>query len=201
MTGDDAIAAAPTVRHAALVGAAGRLSRRLHSAGVLRGTASGVVRRLAGRLAGSGTITYRNSAGHLVAADLGDYVERLGVFGAHAGPMIRFVSSHLAPGDWAIDAGANVGLMASPMAAAVGPSGTVWAVEPFPRNVARLRALKEANHLEQLRIFPLALSSGTGTAELRLAAAPGGSAFPSFVAPWAGEERVRGRAPEPSTTW
>ena len=193
MTGSAPAPVPPAPRHPAIVGAAGRLSRRLHTAGVLRGTASGVVRRVAGRLANTGTIGYRNAAGHLVEADLADYAERLGVFGAHAGPLIRFVSSHLAPGDWAIDAGANVGLMSSPMAAAVGVSGAVWAVEPFPRNVARLVALKEANHLEQLRIFPVALSSGTGTAELRLAAAPGGSAFPSFVAPWAGNERVEVR--------
>ena len=31
----------------------------------------------------------------------------------------KVVAAHLQPGDWAIDAGANVGLIAGPMAAAV----------------------------------------------------------------------------------
>lgn len=122
-------------------------------------------------------------------ADLGDYMERSGFFGAHASKMVRFVASRLAPDDWAVDAGANVGLITSPMASAVGPTGAVWAVEPFPRNVSRLRVLKEANRLDQLRIFPVALTSRSSTAELRLPILPS-SGSPSLVAPWAGAERV-----------
>ncbi len=184
------VSAPGTTRHPAVVGGAGRLSRRLHEAGVVRGRASGVVRRLASHAAAHGTVVYRNQAGHLVTADLGDYMERSGFFGAHGAALVRFVSAHLNPGDWAIDAGANVGLITSPMAAAVGRTGSVWAVEPFPRNVERLRALKDANGLEQLEIFPVALSSTSATAELRLSATPGGSGFPSFVAPWAGDQRL-----------
>ncbi|MEA2704641.1 MAG: hypothetical protein QOD63_2586 [Actinomycetota bacterium] len=180
----------PGPRRAAAVHAAARASRRLHAAGVLRGLPSGVVRQLAGRIASDGAVVYRNAAGHVLEADLGDYMERSGYFGAHGGQLIRFVRSFLRPGDWAIDAGANVGLMTSPMAAAVGAGGAVWAFEPFPRNVERLRALKDVNSLSQLRIFPVALAASAATAELRLSAEPGGSGFPSFVAPWAGGERV-----------
>lgn len=179
--------AGPAVR------AAGRASRRLHRAGVVRGRASGAVRRLATHLAHRGTVAYRDAAGHLVTADLDDYMERSGFFGAHQPGLVRFVSSVLAPGDWAIDAGANVGLITSAMAAAVGPAGAVWAVEPLPRNVERLRALKDGNHLDHLHVFPVALSSRAATAELRLPAGTGGSGFASFVAPWAGEGRLEVR--------
>jgi FkbM family methyltransferase len=76
------------------------------------------------------------------------------------------------------------------MAAAVGERGRVWAVEPLPANVERLEALKAANHLGQLEIYPLALSAAAATARLRLSRLPGGSGSGSFVAPWAREEFV-----------
>ncbi len=170
-----------------IVAAAGRGSRWLHHRGLMFPTASGGVRLLAGKVAPHGSYTYRNQFGHQVRADLGDYMERIGFFGAHGSALIRYATSHLQPGDWAIDAGANVGLMASPLAAAVGPSGCVWAVEPLPRNVARLEELKAANGLGQLEILPLALGSVAATARLHLSSRPGGSGSGSFVAPW-GEE-------------
>jgi FkbM family methyltransferase len=173
-----------------LVQAAGGVSRRLHGAGVLPGPASAGVRFLSRRLAGRGRYLYRNQAGHVVEADLDDYMERIGFFGAHAARLIRVVPAWLRPGDWAIDAGANVGLLSSPLAAAVGGHGRVWAVEPLPANVERLRALKDANHLAQLDILPMALASSAGTAKLRLSSRPGGSGSGSFVAPWAREDFV-----------
>ncbi len=147
-------------------------------------TASGGVRLLAGKLIREGRYRYRNQYGHLVEADMADYMERIGFFGAHGSPIIRFLTSQLQPGDWAIDAGANVGLVTSPLAAAVGPSGCVWAIEPLPRNLARLQRLKEANGLSQLVILPLAVGSVVSTERLHLSSLPGGSGSGSFVAPW-----------------
>lgn len=164
---------------------AGRVSRALHGRGYLGDRASGAVRLLARRLATEGTYTYRDHHGHLLEADLADYMERAGFFGAHSPKLLRLVSSQLRPGDWVVDAGANVGLFASAFSAAVGPQGRVWAVEPLPGNVERLRRLKAANDLGHLDIFPVALASATATARLRLPAAPGGSGFGSFVAEWA----------------
>jgi FkbM family methyltransferase len=148
------------------------------------------VRLVAGKWAHDGTYTYRNFQGHVVEADLHDYMERIGFFGAHSSRLIRYMASLLQPGDWAIDAGANVGLMSSPMAAAVGPKGCVWAIEPLSRNLQRLYALKEANGLDQLEILPVALSSTTSMGRLRLSYTAGGSGTGSFVAPWAKDEFV-----------
>lgn len=175
-----------------LTDAAGRLARAAHARGYLPGRSSGAVRLLARWFANRGTYTYRDHCGHLVEADLTDYMERCGFFGAHSSNLLKHVVSKLRPGDWAIDAGANVGLFTSAMCAAVGSDGSVWAVEPLARNVDRLRLLKEANGLRQLRIWPLALSSSASTAHLRLPAAPGGSGFGSFAATWetAGEVKV-----------
>ncbi len=168
-----------------LIRSAARLSRALHGRGVLGGNSSGLVRLSARRFANEGSYTYRDYHGHLVEADLTDYCERIGFFGAHSARLLRHISSSLRSGDWAIDVGANVGLFTSAMCAAVGPEGCVWAVEPLPRNLERLRALKEDNGLGQLHILPLALSSSASTARLRLPAEAGGSAFGSFVATWA----------------
>jgi FkbM family methyltransferase len=169
---------------ASLTRSAGRVSRGIHGRCYVPPKVSGAVRLATRRLAASGTYTYRDYHGNLVEADLADYMERAGFFGAHSSKLVRFITSHLGPGDWAIDAGANVGLLASAMSAAVGPKGCVWAVEPVPRNIERLQSLKEANGLKQLEIKPFALSSERCTAPLRLPALPGGSGFGSFVATW-----------------
>lgn len=176
----------------ALLRAAGAVSRAAHARGLLGERGSGLVRLLSRSVAGRGTTTYRDPHGHVVDADLSDYLERAGFFGAHSAPVLRHMVALLRPGDWAIDAGAAVGLFAGPMAAAVGRTGSVWAVEPLARNVQRLQRLKELNDLVQLEVLPVALTSETATARLRLPAAPGGSAFGSFVATWerAGETEV-----------
>lgn len=174
----------------ALVGAAGMASRAIHARGLVGVNGSRAVRRVAALASGSRHVTYRNAAGHVLEADLGDYMERSGFFGAHSAPFIRQLRTLLRPGDWAIDAGANVGLISSPMAAAVGPTGAVWSVEPLPRNVERLRQLRQSNNLVQLTVHPVALAARASTAELRLSATPGGSGWGSFVSPWAGDTTV-----------
>lgn len=173
-----------------MIRASALLSRRLHTRGVLRASASGGVRLLARKFATHGIYGYRDEQGYFVEADLSDYMERIGFFGAHSSRLIRYVSSILQPGDWAIDVGANVGLMSSPMARAVGPQGRVWAIEPLARNVERLRMLHDVNGLSQLEVFPTALSSDTSMARLHLSSRPGGSGSGSFVAPWAEKDFV-----------
>jgi FkbM family methyltransferase len=76
------------------------------------------------------------------------------------------------------------------MAAAVGAGGCVWAIEPLPRNILRLQALKDDNELTQLTVVPVALGARESTGRLRLSSRPGGSGSGSFVAPWARPEHV-----------
>jgi FkbM family methyltransferase len=172
------------VRDRALHSAAA-LSRTLHRRGFLGERASRAVRFLARGVSSRGTCRYRDDHGHLLEADLADYVQRAGFFGAHSAGLIRLGTSLLRPGDWVVDAGANVGLFASAFSAAVGPRGRVWAIEPLADNVEKLRRLKQVNELEQLEILPVALGSATATARLRLPAGQGsGGSFASFVATW-----------------
>lgn len=168
------------------------MSRRLQGRGRAGWVTSALTRRLGSRVISSGVYRYRDPWGHLVEADLTDFLELAGFLGAHSPVLLRNLERIVGPGDWAIDVGANVGLVSSRLCDLVGPTGAVWAVEPLPRNVDRLDRLQKRNRLRQLTVLPLALSSQTGRARLRLPIR-GGGAFGSFVATWeaAGEIEVQ----------
>lgn len=174
-----------------LVQAAATASRRIQGRGRAGWVVSALTRRLASPVLTAGTYTYRDPWGHVVDADVSDYLERAGFLGAHSPTVLRNLARVVAAGDWVIDVGANVGLVTSRLCQLVGRSGAVWAVEPLPRNVERLEALRSRNGLDQLTVLPLALSSEPGTARLRIPIR-GGGAFGSFVATWetAGEVEV-----------
>lgn len=70
------------------------------------------------------------------------------------------------PGDVCIDVGANVGAITLKLAFAAGPAGKIFAVEPHPDMVERLRANVELNGLSNVTIMPFALSDTPGTASL-----------------------------------
>lgn len=69
---------------------------------------------------------------------------------------VRFLQSHLRPGDTAVDVGANLGAYAMAMAAAVGPSGKVLAFEPLAEPFEWLRHNTRAS--PQVSCFEMALS-------------------------------------------
>lgn len=163
--------------------AAAAASRRIQGRGPAGRVVSGLTRRLASPLLTAGTHTYRDPWGHVVEADVSDYLERAGFLGAHSPTLLRKLDRVVRAGDWVIDVGANVGLVSSRLCQLVGAAGAVWAVEPLPRNVERLKALRARNSLDQLTVLPLALASEPGTARLRIPIR-GGGAFSSFVATW-----------------
>jgi FkbM family methyltransferase len=65
-----------------------------------------------------------------------------------------------------IDVGANEGIFTLLAAAAVGPTGTVHAFEPSPRERARLSSNLALNGLHNVRVHPIALGSSRRTASL-----------------------------------
>jgi FkbM family methyltransferase len=78
----------------------------------------------------------------------------------------------LATRDVAIDVGANVGLIAIPLALAVGPLGRVVAVEPLPENVERLERNIRRNNLDNVTVVAAAAGPDDGELELNVAADP-----------------------------
>ena len=77
----------------------------------------------------------------------------------------------LRPGMTFLDIGAHVGYMTLMGAAAVGPAGTVIAVEPSPANAALLRANVATNGAGNVEVLEAAASDRTGRLEL-------------FLSPW-----------------
>jgi FkbM family methyltransferase len=70
----------------------------------------------------------------------------------------------LAPGDLAVDGGANRGLHSFPMAERVGPAGQVIAFEPIPWLAETLRNERSRRSLPQLEIRQQALADRDGSA-------------------------------------
>lgn len=75
----------------------------------------------------------------------------------------KFLRSNLRPGDTAIDVGANVGNIALALAAAVGPSGKVLAIEPHPRIFSYLKGNAAYNRFSQLDVLNCALGAERST--------------------------------------
>jgi FkbM family methyltransferase len=111
-------------------------------------------------------VEYVDQWGYRRVADLHDEYDALGFAGDPRLP--RHIAALIEPGDWVVDVGANVGLMAAPLCRLVGPGGLVWAVEPLPRNFERLEFLKDRNRIDQLRLFQGGLGAADGRAHLGL---------------------------------
>lgn len=92
---------------------------------------------------GTVTLDWRFGAIELPAADR--YIRpAIEITGEYSGAEIDLYQALLAPGDVAVDVGANIGVFSIAMALAVGPAGRVLAFEPQPpiheileRNLAR----------------------------------------------------------------
>jgi len=127
-------------------------------------------------------VGYRDQHGYLRTCRLTDHMDFVGLLGISE-RVPRAVRSATRPGDWVIDIGANVGNVTSQLCGMVGPKGLVWAIEPLPRNVARLDALARDNALRQLRVFNVAAGANDGSADLRLPTT-GHSGWASFTKSW-----------------
>jgi FkbM family methyltransferase len=80
----------------------------------------------------------------------------------------RFV----APGSTVMDVGANVGIFTMTLARLVGDTGTVIAVDPLPRNCARLREHAAMNRHSSVQIVELAVGDKAGVVKLNTALDP-----------------------------
>ena len=79
------------------------------------------------------------------------------------------VQALLEPGDLAVDAGANVGMLTLAMAHAVGAAGSVLAIEPTPRLAALLRRSRTLSFPEGvITVEAVALGAERGTAALSI---------------------------------
>lgn len=77
---------------------------------------------------------------------------------------LRIIERLVAPGDAVVDVGAYRGVYTLSLARRVGPSGHVWAIEPFPPNFAALRRV--CRRLPNVTPCPWAAGDHPGTQEL-----------------------------------
>lgn len=71
-------------------------------------------------------------------------------------------------GTWSVDVGANLGYFTIPLSNAVGPSGTVLAIEPNPYNIARFKTNINRNEATNVILFEGAAADFNGSANLLL---------------------------------
>jgi FkbM family methyltransferase len=87
------------------------------------------------------------------------------------------VLRHLVPvGGCAVDLGANLGLYTKLFAEAVGPSGTVFALEPVPSTFKLLRSNLGRLGLSNVEAFPVAVSDRASLVEMAVPRYAGGGA-------------------------
>jgi FkbM family methyltransferase len=105
--------------------------------------------------------------GALFDCDLGDHISREVCFtGFYEPPVTRIFQQHIRAGGMVIDAGANWGYFALVAGAAVGPHGRVIALEPDPRQQARLGRNLELNNFRHVEALASAAADRAGETRL-----------------------------------
>lgn len=79
------------------------------------------------------------------------------------------IRRYLSPGMHVFDIGANAGFYTLASARLVGPSGRVWAFEPYAENVRNLLRHVELNVLGNVSVVQAAVSSGVGISGFSIA--------------------------------
>ena len=88
-----------------------------------------------------------------------DYVDsRLYFFGTWEPSLSAFMRRQITPGSVAIDIGANIGYHTLLFSKAVGKDGAVYAIEPAPRIIEKLRKNISLNTMENIRVIPYGIS-------------------------------------------
>lgn len=110
-----------------------------------------------------GFVESKLSNGLVMELDLTDRLQMwLHYLGDYEPAEAALILSGLPPGGVFVDVGANVGIHTLVAARHLGADGRVFAFEPFPPNVERLRRNITLNHLENVEIVPVALSDVSG---------------------------------------
>lgn len=97
-----------------------------------------------------------------------------GALGTYELPLQRALSDCLTAGNIFYDIGANVGFFTTLAAKLVGPSGQVYAFEPFPGNAACVRHNLKLNGFSHVTILEKAVAESPGTGQLLLGKYCGG---------------------------
>jgi FkbM family methyltransferase len=126
------------------------------------------VRRL---FAGAGQIASGPAAG--LRFDAGADLRFLS--GEYERPVQDRIASLVRSGDVCYDIGANLGFFSVLLARLAGPTGSVYAFEPVPQNVALIERNARLNQMATVKVQNVAVSNKDGSSELLLARHVGGA--------------------------
>jgi FkbM family methyltransferase len=128
-----------------------------------------LARLLDRHFASSGQVARAKVRGFWMELDTTDLIQRTLYCSNDFEPRLRQeIEKRLGPGDTFIDIGCNVGFFSLCAARTVGPAGLVYAFEPAPATVARLRHNIELNSIPNIRVNEIALSDTAGSVRLFL---------------------------------
>ena len=103
--------------------------------------------------------------------------------GTYELPLQKALAHYLKPEDVFYDIGANIGFFIVLAAHLVGKSGSVYAFEPVPENVKRIRHNLKLNRFSNTTVLEKAVSVYTGKGRLLLAQHSGGAMLSSAGTP------------------
>ncbi len=130
----------------------------------IKGRALPAARRV---LPGRGRRRVRSRRGFPLEVDLDDWGGQfVYLTGEYEEPTARVIEALLAPGDTAVDVGANFGFFTVLAGRSVGPDGRVVAFEPLPSMRRELEVNLGLNGLANCRVRPEAVSDRAGAARL-----------------------------------
>jgi FkbM family methyltransferase len=97
-----------------------------------------------------------------------DYIDRWLYTGADFEPMVvKTLTRYLTKNDNFLDIGANIGYFTLIASRLIGKGGTVYAFEPTPSTLEKLKANISMNGLANVRVFDKAISNRIGTATFK----------------------------------
>ena len=78
-------------------------------------------------------------------------------------PVLDFINDYLHPGDYVIDAGANIGVVTLESSLITGPKGKIYSIEPHPKIFNFLKGNIALNQFTNIEIFNVALGDDNGS--------------------------------------
>ncbi|MEZ5760972.1 MAG: FkbM family methyltransferase [Paracoccaceae bacterium] len=136
---------------------------------------------LLGLMGGTADVTFRGGR-FRIHRDRSPIEYGMLLYPAYNAPELDFLLGGLKPGDVAVDLGANIGMFTITMAACVGDSGRVIAVDPSEPFMAKLRINAAVSGLSNIVFENVAVGGHEGNARLNAVEGNPGTATVSEVA-------------------
>lgn len=111
---------------------------------------------------------FKLSNGIRLFLDIEDYFQCMMLYGHYSPEILEVLEHFVKAGDHVVDIGAHVGYFSTYLGQRVTAQGAVYSFEPDPRAYERLSMSVQANQMDWVKTFPVALSAKSGQIEFYL---------------------------------